>query len=271
MSNEIVTETEKELSVSTTPENTKASEAPAEEKSVATESAEAEAPVEATSEPDKSDEDAKPKPKSRAQERIEQLARDKRNLLRQLSKSNQEIGRLRAEKAPSEDDFADITDYQVAKLDRKVRESTLEREHSSIAERAEELRQARSEAFAERMQEAAIPGFDLNRFYSDVPVTEAMADVLMQSPRAAELANYLLINRAEALGIAKLTPAEQAFQMGRLEGRVAPPKPKHVSTAPKPVTTVSGQAHASGRSLDEMSYDEFRKAREAQLKARGRY
>jgi hypothetical protein len=54
-----------------------------------------------------------------------------------------------------------------------------------------------------------------------------------------------------------------------LEGRVSPPKAKSISSAPKPVSTVTGKAHAQGKTMEDMSYDEYRAARMAQLKAAG--
>jgi hypothetical protein len=65
-----------------------------------------------------------------------------------------------------------------------------------------------------------------------------------------------------------MTPIEAARELGRLEGRVSLPKVKTISSAPKPVSTVTGKAHAQGKTLDDMSYDEYRKARMAQEKAK---
>ncbi len=255
-----------------TPEPTEAGQPQEQETPVVeTGNEEAKASVEGEPEPDKKTDEGekeKPKPKSRAQERIEQLARDKRNLQRQLGKRTQEIGRLRAETMPREEDYADHTSYQADIIDRRLRENAVARDMADLGEQEKELRNARNEAFAERLAEAAIPGFNINSFFQTVPITEPMADVIANSDVAAHLADYLSKNLQEAHRIAGLSPLEQAAATARLEARVVPPKPKHISSAPKPVTTIGGQAHPGSRSPDQMSMSEYRAWREAQIKAR---
>jgi hypothetical protein len=244
---------------------------PIEQETVETGNEEAKATVEGEPEPDKKTDEGekeKPKPKNRAQERIEQLARDKRNLQRQLNKRNQEVGRLRAEAMPREEDYADHTSYQADVIDRRLRENAVSRDIADLGEQERELRNARNEAFAERLAEAAIPGFNMSAFFQTVPITEPMADVIANSEVAAHLADYLSKNLAEAHRIAAMSPIEQAAATARLEARVVPPKPKHISSAPKPVTTIGGQAHPGSRSPDQMSMQEYRSWREAQIKAR---
>jgi hypothetical protein len=51
----------------------------------------------------------------------------------------------------------------------------------------------------------------------------------------------------------------------------APEPVKKVSSAPRPVPQVTGKAHSNAKSYDDMSYEEYRSAREKQIqKARGR-
>lgn len=203
---------------------------------------------EGQSEPDKKSEsdDAKAKPRSRAQERIEELARDRRNLRRQLSRANQEIGKLRAERPPSEADFADPTDYTAVKVSRVTREQDLERRTASLVEEMDELKVKRQEAWDERVAEVRdrMPDFE-QVFDPTVPISDVMADLIVESESGPELAYYLGKHRSEASRIANMPPIEAAREMGRLESRIAPPAARRVSSAPKPVSTVSGKAAQS--------------------------
>lgn len=72
----------------------------------------------------------------------------------------------------------------------------------------------------------------------------------------------------------KIKEAEGAFAYHKAPPRYLqqqqpePPKARIISQAPKPVTTVAGKSHQSGKTPDEMSNDEYRKWRERQIKAR---
>ena len=214
-------------------------------------------------------EEEKPKPKSRAQERIEQLARDKRNLQKALNRANQQIGQLRSTPAPREEDFGDSAEYARAQIKRAARESALESETESLNREYQTLRDRRQEAWGERVAEARerMPDFD-NVFDGNVPVSEVMADLIAESDVGAELAYYLGKNRSVAHRIYEMNPIDAAREIGRLERSVTLPKAKQVSTAPKPVPQVAGKAHVSGKTYEDMSYDEYRAARMASEKAK---
>jgi hypothetical protein len=248
---------------SATPEVEKAAETPEVEAKNDTD------PAAEKAESDDAKED-KPKPKSRAQERIEQLSREKRNAQRALAKANQEIGRLRATPPPQEEDYTDTAEYTRAQIRRAAKESAVESQFENVNQDFEALKQKRQEVWREVVAEArtVMPDFD-NVFDNTVPVTELMGDLIAESDVAKELAYYLGKNRSVAHRIAEMTPIEAARELGRLEGRVSPPKAKSISSAPKPVSTVTGKAHAQGKTMEDMSYDEYRAARMAQLKAAG--
>jgi hypothetical protein len=95
-----------------------------------------------------------------------------------------------------------------------------------------------------------------------------MADLIVESDVGLELAHYLAKNKELAHRIYDMTAVEAARELGRLEGRVSPPKTKTFSSAPKPVPTVSGKSASAGKTLEDMDYAEYRKARMAQIKAK---
>lgn len=200
------------------------------------------------SEPEKSDDDAKetkPKPKGRAQERIEELARDRRNLRRTIARLNQQIGQLRAEAPPRLEDFSDEQEFTRANLKRATRETTLEQQFEAVRAEEETLAAKRQEAWHEHVTEARqrFPDFD-SVFDGNVPVSESMAELIMESDDPASLAYWLGKNRGEARRISNMQPLEAARELGRVEARLSPPKPKTVSSAPKPVSTVTGKSSA---------------------------
>lgn len=81
--------------------------------------------------------------------------------------------------------------------------------------------------------------FDSVAFSPDLPITEAMADVIRTSEKGAELAYYLGKNRSEADRISSLPIAQQGAALARLESKISDAPPvKKTSTAPAPISPV---------------------------------
>ena len=87
-----------------------------------------------------------------------------------------------------------------------------------------------------------------------------MADAIRELPRGGEIAYYLGKNPAEAAQIAALPPFSQATAIARLEGRIGAGFAS-VSRAPQPVGTLSGRGSSAGTSLEDMDFEDYRRAR----------
>jgi len=207
----------------------------------------------------KTDEDAKddkPKPKSRAQERIEELSRRDRNNRRTIARLNQELGKLKAENPPSEEDYANPADYQRDTFKRATREASLESQFSGVRSEIDALEAEKVQAWQDVAEEArgAMPDFDQVVFNPALPINTVMRDLLLEAAEPARLAYYLGKNPRDAHRISQMPPMEAARELGRLEMRVAPPAVKRMSSAPKPVQTVSAKAGgASARDLGDLA------------------
>ena len=105
-----------------------------------------------------------------------------------------------------------------------------------------------------------MPDFDAVAHNPSLTVTPIMADAIRESSRGAEIAYFLGKNPAEAARIASLSPVSQATAIARLEARVGAAQ-NSISRAPQPVTTVSGRGGAGGKRLEDMSFEEYRRAR----------
>lgn len=218
---------------------------------------------------DKADgEDAKPeKRKSTLPQWVQDLRRDKRNLQRQVGRLNQQIGQLRAKAPPRQEEFSDEGEYQRASFKRATQEASLDQQYESLKAEEEALAIKRQEAWGEIVSHARqeMPDFDAV-FTDKVPVSGAMAELIMEADNPAQIAYWLGKNPSEALRIYHMSPVEAAREMGRLDVRLSAPKPRTVSSAPKPVPTVSGKAHQAGKAPEDMSYDEYKAWRMAKAK-----
>ncbi len=197
--------------------------------------------------------------------RIQQLIRDKRTAEAVAANSAAEAAALRErmQAAGRPQDYRAPEDYTRAVADQAVREVGAE----ILARQASQAHEIAARAAQDAWTEAAagfrqkVPDFDAVAHNPNLTVTPVMADAIRESSRGAEIAYYLGRNPAEAARIASLAPVSQATAIARLETRVcAAPQPS-VSRAPEPVGTLSGRSSAAAKPLEDMSFEEYRRAR----------
>lgn len=184
------------------------------------------------------DAESEGKKKSSLPQWVQDLRRDKRNLSRQLARAHKEIGRLKAEAPPAEEDVA-------ANIRRAAQEVASDGRLREVTSGLEELQVRQRQVWESLVEDAAkrIPDFAQVISNPSVPVTDLMFDEIMETDAPAEVAYFLCKNPAEAHRIAALSePRDVIRAIQRLESRLTPPKAKHVSSAPKPVPTVAGKA-----------------------------
>jgi hypothetical protein len=196
--------------------------------------------------------------------RMQQLIRDKQVADALASSSAAQAAALR-ERLPAAgrpQDYRAPEDYTRAVAEQAVREvgaEMLARQASQAQEFAARAAQdAWAESTAEFRQKA--PDFDAVAHNPNLAVTPIMADAIRESSKGAEIAYYLGKNPGEASRIASLAPVSQATAIARLETRLGTAQ-RSVSRAPQPVGTLSGRAGGGGKALEDMSFEEYRRAR----------
>jgi len=110
------------------------------------------------------------------------------------------------------------------------------------------------------------------------PITESMAEIIMDSDNSAELAYHLGKNRQVALNLGRLSPLQQAREIGRIEAKLAAkPTPAAVSGAPPPAPRLEnagnpgGSAKPDAPESDKLSDAEWTRLRNKQVaKQRGK-
>ncbi len=152
-------------------------------------------------------------------------------------------------------------------------------------ERVEESKQKQQEAaqekwrkFAEKEQAFAAehPDYEQVAKYQ-APITQPMAEAILESDDAPAIAYYLGQNLEEASAIAAMSPIAAARAIGRIEAKLSakPSAPtsttpaKNVTRAPEPVTTLSGSP-AVTQSYDDMPMAEYDAVRRKERAAKGR-
>lgn len=164
---------------------------------------------------------------------------------------------VKVEGKPKLEQFEKVEDYVEAVAEWKLQS------HQQAQLRQAEEQQARK--FQNEIQSKAQSVFDLaeqdpefdSEAFSALPVSDPMAFAIMDSDIAPKLMIHLQNNPDEVSRIAKLPPARQAAEIGKIEVKLSAPKEVKVSKAPAPVKPVGSRGAASGISPEKMSQAEF--------------
>lgn len=245
-------------------------------------------PVEAEAPDDAGTEPQEEKPKGGFQRRIKEVT-DDRNYWRELAMRNAQQEQQRPVESPKaqepvklptlEEYGYDEAKYQVALLEYadKRAEAVVERRLTEAEKQRAE--QARIETFVTRQKEfaKATPDFE-DKVLRDptLPISEAMREVILDSPSGPEIAYHLAGHRDVAERIARLPAHLAAFEIGRIEGRLtaekaAKARPSTVTQAPPPAPSIDASApdltpRASSADSDQLSDDEWMRLRNKELK-----
>lgn len=226
------------------------------------------------------DEDGdKPKPRRSAQERIDELTRDKREREREVeywkAKATQSDPKPETRAEPEDaDPEPDPADYRYGETDpgytKELGKWSARQEFARLSQESEQRTQARTveQSWNERQQAFAKDKADyydqVNR--QDLPITRPMADAIRTSDAGPAVAYHLATNPDEARRIAGLTPLAQIREIGRIEARLeTPPRGqiKTASDAPPPPTQVRGQGGRFAISPDTSDFAAFEKLADA--------
>lgn len=160
---------------------------------------------------------------------------------------------------------AAVIDYAKAEAKAAALEALREDRQRSQQTTGRAAFEARQAEFA-----AKVPEYHAKVTDPTLPISSAMAEVIVESDRGPELALYLANNRDQAEVIARLPPVQAARALGRIEARLegpadvpAPaPKPVAVSKAPPPppkLDAVDPVVEKDPEQMDDIEWAKWRK------------
>lgn len=174
--------------------------------------------------------------RNRAQERIDELTRARRDAERRAQAAEAEVQRL-TKPLPLRQDATD-EERQRAESRQSYREEMRDQAAETAKAAAQQAAESRRQIFEAKVEAIKDRAPDaLAKFYA-VPCSPMMADYLSESDKAGELASHLGSNPHEARRIAELPPARQAIELAKIEGRLSTAQEvRRVSQAPAPAAT----------------------------------
>lgn len=196
-----------------------------------------------------------PKKKHWAHDRIDQLTRQRRDAERERDELR---SKLEQKQTPSQDQFDDYDDYVVEKASLKIEQDRLNSQSESLKKSIAETFQLRVDAAKDLYSD-----YEVVAQNPALPITDDMAEVIMDSEQGPDIAYHLGKNPQEALRIAKLSKTRQAVEIGKLEDRLSKPAPIK-KPPPAPINPVSGSSIGTvAKDPSKMSDKEWYAARYA--------
>jgi hypothetical protein len=147
---------------------------------------------------------------------------------------------------PVPEQFESTEAYAEALAHRKAEELLARRE-------AERQHREMLAAYSAREEDAREKYSDFVQvaYNSQLPITQAMAEAIQAADVGPDIAYYLGSNPKEADRIARLSPLQQAKEIGKIEAKLADNPPvKKTTAAPAPISPV-----ATARSTGTSTYD----------------
>lgn len=214
-----------------------------------------------------------PKPKNRAQERIQQLAREKAEMAAKLAEYEAKQNAPKPLEAPRVEDFEDYSEYQKAQQEWYI-EQAEQRVLSRLQQEKQQQTQAQREAeFQSAIVEAVneLPDFDRivqAGIARDLPLPISLDEVAAEFGYDAKTQTRLLYELAKDEDFHEQVSTASKMKAARLLSEKAdsftktPAAPK-IPNAPKPIKPTSANAPVK-RSEDSMSDEEFLAKRRAE-------
>lgn len=249
--------------------------------SPSTEQAEVETTTDADSETASEDQEQPAKKKGGFQKRIDKLTREKAELEGRLAAQAAAAKPVEkapepvkaAEGKPESKNFETYEAYVEALTDWKLDQKEVAKTKAAADAKAADEAKSSAQKWNEQLKDARSRYDDFDEVaLADAPISQAVHDAIVGSENGADLAYFLGQNPAERERINALKPVAAHVALGKIlasletsaESEEAPveQKPK-VSKAPAPIRPLGTKSAIAAKRIDDMSTDEYRKARES--------
>jgi hypothetical protein len=188
---------------------------------------------------------------------------------------------------PQRAQFVSDEDYQEALTDWKVDQKLAEQQREQQQARTEAFQQQLADNWAQRLElaKAELTDFDEVVGKSDIDMPNHLYVAIVESDMGPQLAYYLAQNPSEAKLLKGMSQTAALRMLGKLEDQLAQasekpkeqsatgaekkPEPKvEKSKAPPPIEPLTGASGPVEKPTSQMTYQEYKAYRQAQIKAR---
>ena len=175
--------------------------------------------------------------------------------------------------APKRENFESLEEYLEAKADWKVEQKLRERDAEYEARDRQRQAQAHAETLEQSWRQRVDKAAEQYKDFADVvlrnddlPITQVMGQAIRSTDNVTDLAYFLGKNPEEAERISTLDAVNQVFELGRISATLKT-DPKPISKAAPPIEPVKGGRSGTNDIYDpSLSFEQYKRLREAQLK-----
>ena len=214
-------------------------------------------------------------PKTFSQEELDaaigkRLAREQRKWEREQAARAAEKQLKAPAEIPPIEQFNSPDEYADALAERKAEELLARREQARMQSEIIESYHDKEEDARNKYDD-----FEQVAYNPKLPITDAMAQTIQSSDVGPDMAYYLGSNPKEADRISRLSPLQQAKELGKIEAKLADnPVVKKTSSAPAPIAPITARSSGSSatdttdpRAIKSMTTSEWIEAdRQRQIK-----
>ena len=208
------------------------------------------------------EEQEKAEKQGRAQKRIQQLAREKAELVRQLEAERAAKASPQTDNPPNIEDFDDYSEYQKAQQEYYVAQAEQRVLAKLEAEKAQQSQVEQQAEFETAISELKDGGVDVDGLMAKANTLPPLPITLDQFGLSAKdtlnLAAELLQNDDLYIELSQLNPVQAAVKIGQMIASKQPSTaaPTKVPTAPPPIKPVTANAPVA-KDPSKMSDDEW--------------
>ncbi len=218
-----------------------------------------EQPTKAEGQGDEGEKAKKPNRKP-ASERIAELTKARHEAEKRAMAAEAKLKAYEAPK-PKRSDFTDDDDFEAERAKWAARAARGDDAKEEAKSAKSEAEAAKAEAWNAQREEISTRYADFDQVIAAVPATvftQPVAEAIMESDMAAEVAYVLAKDLPRARQFAAMTPLQQGREIGRIEAEITP-KPRKLSSAPPPVETVGTKGPGSGFNAKTASVSDMAK------------
>lgn len=203
--------------------------------------------------------DAKNKKREQSRQRWNEREQARAAAERRAQEAERELAEIKSRLTPPDPTkYDDVTKLTADQLDysldaRRARdlETQAKTAQGEVAREVASLWTDRADAF-----KADVPDFEEVAYRA--PIDEHSASLIARMEEGPALAYHLGKNPSEARRLAALPAHDKAIELGRLAGRLSQTPPRKTTTAPTPVSAISGKGSASSSpDPSKMSMEEY--------------
>lgn len=172
----------------------------------------------------------------------------------QASQQARESDRPTPRQGETQDAYLErLTDWKLDQRDSRAAQTRQQEQHRTLAQKTDAI-------YAEAEK---LPGFDREAF-DELPLTRPIVEALVDSDAPAKLMHHLASHPEVVERIAKLSPARQAAELGKLEAAL--PATPRTSKTPDPIgdPTARGTTTTVPSDLSKLPMDKYIEARRKQ-------